>query len=128
VTPILAVLIVALAGHRVARAIAHDDISEPFRTWVSGKAYRWPDRDPWPDGARDEQDAVLAGWAPPGEAVRRSRVWSWVYGLVSCPHCCGFWISIGLWALWVNVGDLRVWVMGVAVAGAQSVLTAKGTQ
>lgn len=127
-TPILAILIVALAGHRLARALTIDDISVPFRAWVLEHAYPPRLRNPWPEGARTREDAMLAGWKPDPTPALRNRPWGWAYGLVSCPHCAGFHISVLLWIGWANWDDARAVITAIAVAGAQSILSARGMQ
>lgn len=125
---ILAVLIVALAAHRLARGVAVDSITDRPRDWLYAKAYTQPVAQPFPPGARDEHDAELEGWEPPPPARVKSRAWSWLYGLTSCPHCCGWWLSLGLWIAWTNWDDSHAVIAAVAVAGAQSVISAKGME
>lgn len=97
-TALLRVLIVGLAAYRLARAVSVDTITDPARAWLYEAAYG-------PDGEAE------GGWG-----------WRWIYGLLSCGYCCGFWISLGLYALWVNAGGSRPFVAAVAVAGAASIL------
>lgn len=124
--PILAVLVCALAAHRVARGVAVDDITAPFRNWVGRRAWVIVAADPFPEGCRDVDDAILEGWRPPPEPMLRAGPIAWFYGLITCPHCVGFWISLGGYALWVNERGSHAWVAAVAVAGAQSIFAAKG--
>lgn len=125
---ILAVLIVALAAHRAARLIAVDDISDPLRDWLHDRAYSWAPLPPLPEGARDAMDAELAGvdMTHPGE-VLKSRLWGYLYNGLSCMHCVGVYLSVGLWALWVNVDGSHAIVAAAAVCGAQSALAARAT-
>lgn len=126
--PVLIVLICALAAHRVARAIALDGITDPARDWIYQRAFTTPVRDPFPAGTFDEDDARREGWLPPPPAARRSRPWAWLYGLVSCPHCVGFWLSLGAWWWWEHRVGSHPWIAAVAVAGAQSIFAAKGVE
>lgn len=125
---LLTILVVALAAHRLARAVAVDTISDRLRDVVYARAFTQPDPRPFPDGAKDEHDARLEGWEPAPPARVKSRVWSWMYGLVSCPHCCGWWLSLALWWAWAGYEWTRQWwITAAAVAGAQSIMSAKGS-
>lgn len=125
---LIVVVVVALCAHRLARAVALDGITDPARDWVYRRAFTQPEAKPWPTGAQDESDARLEGWEPAPPALRKSQGWAWVYGLVSCPHCVGFWLSLASYAVWVHADSARPYVVAVAVAGAQSVLAAKGVE
>lgn len=131
VEALVAVVIVALAAHRIARAVAVDTISDRVRGFVYERAFRVPqleevERVDWDDVAR----GVVA---PPEERIApavqtKSVVWAYIYGLLSCPHCAGFWLSLAGWVLFAGWHPGRVWfVEMVAVAGAQSIMSAKGT-
>lgn len=120
---LLGVIVVALAAHRLARLVAVDDLTLRPRAWVSIRAYAWPDvpHDSWEDiEAGIVEERTAAG------PIKRSQFWGWVDGLVTCPHCCGFWFAVSGWWLWWNHPDARVWVAAVGVAGLQSVVSAKG--
>lgn len=43
------------------------------------------------------------------------RVWAssrpFVYELVTCPWCIGFWISLATVGVWWTVGDRAVWLL-----------------
>ena len=43
------------------------------------------------------------------------RVWAsdkpFVYELVTCPWCIGFWISLGCVAVWWTTSDRAVWLL-----------------
>lgn len=129
---LLGIVVVALAAHRAARALSTDTISDRLRAYLYDRAYLPPDLlieegwRPWneDDVAAGVVEPVVERVAPPAQT--RSRPWAYLFGGLSCPHCCGFWISIALWGLWVNVEDLRVWIAAGAVAGLQSVLAARG--
>jgi hypothetical protein len=133
---VLGIVVAALAAHRAARAISTDTITDRARGYVYERAFKVPALlEPEPiDRLRllREHDEAEAGLIPhPEERIApdvqtTSAAWAYVYGFLTCPHCCGFWISIALWALWCNVDDLRVWIAAGAVAGLQSVISAKG--
>lgn len=126
---LVTVVIVALCAHRLARVVAVDSITDPARDWIYARAFTQPQPEPWPPGATDEDDARLEGWVPAPPARRQSRPWAWVYGLVSCPHCAGWWLSLGLWWGWNGYeGSRQWWISAAAVAGLQSVISAKGME
>ncbi len=43
------------------------------------------------------------------------RVWAsdrpFLYELITCPWCIGFWISLGCVAAWWTAGDRAVWLL-----------------
>lgn len=43
------------------------------------------------------------------------RVWAsdkpLLYGLITCPYCIGFWISLVTVAVWWTAGDRTVWLL-----------------
>lgn len=129
---LLGVVLVALCAHRAARAITTDTITDRPRAWVYDHAFHHPALEPvgideWNARAEAEAGVIM----PPAERVAPeaqtiSKPWAYVYGLMSCPHCSGWWISLVLWWAWWNVDDLRVWIAAGAVAGLQSVVSAKG--
>lgn len=128
---LLGIIVCALAAHRAARGITTDTITDRPRAWLYDHAFRHPvlvDEGGMPWNPDEVEAGIIAPpeerVAPPAQTI--SRFWAYAYGLASCPHCCGFWISIALWALWWNVDDLRVWIAAGAVAGLQSVVSAKG--
>ncbi len=126
---LLGVVLVALAAHRAARAITTDTISDRPRAWVYDHAFAHPALLPVTPWNPDEVEAGVI--PPPEERVAPepqtvSKLWAYAYGLLSCPHCSGFWISILLWWGWSEVDDLRVWIAAGAAAGLQSVISAKG--
>ena len=101
------VLIVGLAAFRIARAIATDTVSLPFRRWLFAKAYAGI-----PPDQIETADPSMFQSAP---VVR------WLYKLLSCPFCIGFWISLALWAVLHEGRDPLV--TAFAVAGFQYLLT-----
>lgn len=106
----LRVLVIGFATYRIARALTQDSITDPFRDWVWSRAFvAVPD----PTGKE--------GYA----TRRRSRIWPWLYGLVSCPFCAGFWIALCLYWAWTEGAWQRTAVAAVAVAGVQAALTAR---
>lgn len=124
------VLVVGLAAHRAARALTTDTITDRFRSWVYRHAYTVAPFNPLPPGTTDEDEAKMVDpdWTPGGWETIRSKAWVWVYGLVSCPHCAGFWFSVGAYTLWVHQPDTQPYLIAVSVAGAQSVISAKGME
>jgi Protein of unknown function (DUF1360) len=99
-------LLAALAAHRAARAITADSISDGFRNRLELWAYTERRH---PDGS-----------------LRSNRGREWLNGLLTCPHCCGAWLSwIAVLWLWVFAGIGTWWSVPLAmwaVAGAQSFL------
>lgn len=85
------VVVIALAAARVARAISVDEISAPLR-------------------ARLEQAASQDG-------RRAARV---LADLVRCPVCTGWWVSLGVSALWPGTYRFR---RALSVAGVQVLIT-----
>lgn len=130
---LVAVVVVALAAHRAARAITTDTITDRPRAWVYEHAFSHPKLlDVGGMGWLDSDEAEAGIIPHPDERVAPepqtiSKGWAYLYGLLSCPHCSGFWVSIGLWWAWREVDDLRVWIAAGAVAGLQSIFSAKGT-
>lgn len=61
-------LIVALAAYRMTRLVTLDKITGPIRIWVAG--------------------------VPEGEEIR-SWPRRWLFALLGCSWCAGFWISGG---------------------------------
>lgn len=104
----LAFLILCLAAYRATRFVvwdsligAHPDTGTPF-----AKAL-----DTW-------------AWKPDGSD--RSWVRGKVGGLLSCPFCAGFWISLLIACLWLRLWPWELgvegWLVALAVAGGQSLL------
>lgn len=94
---IVLALLPALAGYRLARALAVDDVGSPIRVYVYGKASS-TQRKPW-----------IVAWK-----------------LVTCPWCCGFWISafiaVALCLAVGNPGWVETITIACAAGGAQSIL------
>lgn len=104
---LLWVLIAGLAAFRIARAIATDTISLPFRRWLFDKAYA---------GVPPDQIETA-----PASAFQSAPVVRWLYKLLSCPYCIGFWVSLAIWAV-VGFGRDPI-ITAFAVAGVQYLLT-----
>lgn len=106
---LVGVVVAALAGFRLARAVALDTISRTPREWIWRRAF------------------LVTGWAGPDEAAWTptvlSRPWAWVYGLVSCPFCVGFWLTLGLYGLWTEASWARWPLLALAATGVQAALT-----
>jgi Protein of unknown function (DUF1360) len=87
------ILVTALIGHRAARAVAMDDIGEPIRRW-----------------SRD----YSAG--DPQSRHRRMLV-----GLFKCPHCIGFWQTMGIGLIVISPQrKMRKLALIAAATGLQS--------
>lgn len=111
---VVAILVCGLAGYRLARAVAVDDISAPLREWLHDQAY-----EVGPDPAYPSAAPFI-----PSVMTDTRRPWSWLYGLADCPFCAGFWITLALYAFWVNVtGWPRAVVAALAATGVQAWLT-----
>ena len=106
----LRVLVIGLATYRIARALTRDSITEPFRHVLWSRAFV-----ALPDPTSEDGYAVN----------RRSRIFAWLYGLMSCPYCAGFWIALGLYWAWTEGAWQRTAIAAVAVAGVQAALTAR---
>ena len=81
-TPFLFVLAVA-ATLGAAFAISEEDISAPFRDWVKSKGWSW---------LLDGPELITpAGgqWIP----NPRARAWRFLWELLDCPRCSGFWCA-----------------------------------
>jgi hypothetical protein len=113
---VLAYALVVFAAYRMARAIAVDDISLPFRDRLY--AFAWSDE----EGEIEERESgpvlipkARAGWR------------TWIWSLFTCPLCIGFWISAGLYCAWRywDTEAVRVVIAIFAVAGAQCFLATR---
>lgn len=133
-----AIVIVALAAYRLAAVIALDTISEPFRVWVYEQGHNaLPEfvlEDVAEEAPGEISASVLDAYRPQtfevqGVLEERKRGvyasgWHWLYGLISCPFCCGWWLSLAGW--WAYTGQFlssRQWaVQAIAVAGVQAAI------
>lgn len=104
------VVVLALASYRLARIVARDTITEPFRA----RLYEWSWIDP--DGGR-------------GDPVpRKGQLRCYVNELLTCMLCLGLWVSVGVFAVYdATIGyshGTAGWLLGAgAVAGAQALLS-----
>jgi hypothetical protein len=95
-------VLVGLVAYRLARAIAVDSISEPARTWTY-----------W----RGHSDTV------PEPGVTH-RGWAWLYGLISCPFCCSWWIALAVYLAWLGEWNATALIGATAAAGIAAIVTA----
>lgn len=99
---LIAVVVAALAGYRLARLVAVDSITESLRVRLSEWAYRTPEP---PE-------------EPPGKLTRGMRGRRYIYELLSCVHCVGVWITIPLsLVLSCQLIDAS-WIVHLAIAVA----------
>lgn len=90
-TAVLLLLISVFAARRVTRLVVDDEITQPFRSWVT-RTFRQPEFD---ESGRNQ---IRAG--------------SKITFLVHCPWCIGLWLSIAL-AVLVWFGGLNALMPGV---------------
>lgn len=69
--------LLALAAWRIFHLIAHDDILNGPRRYVTGLPSGWKEGDRVPSGYRER----LADF-------------------ISCPYCLGFWSALAWWGAW----------------------------
>lgn len=74
------VLIAGLAGARLTRAWLHETIGKPLRKPIED----WSAKTEHPDGEWVILDPPILS------ATKR-----YVHELVGCPHCMGFWLTLG---------------------------------
>jgi hypothetical protein len=105
----LVYVVLAFAAYRMARAVALDDITLPFRERLY--AFAWDD---------EEAEVVDGNYVPKARAPWRTWLWS----LFTCPLCIGFWISCALYACWrwLDYEAVHVIIVMFAIAGAQCFL------
>jgi hypothetical protein len=119
----LAAVLLALAAFRITRLVGWDDLTIPIRRWICGmgdpehhaladmvNTLEQEGIDPWTRDGQDEASAYLARQltAQHGEQFDGLR-WRpdvgharfYVSKLIHCPWCAGFWISLGVWAVWL---------------------------
>lgn len=104
-------VVLALATYRVTRLIVKDTITEPLRRQLI---------------RLEIASAGEPDWQ--GTPTREPRLWLLILGklayMLTCPFCCGFWISLGfvwLYAYWPTQTDTAALVL--AIAAVQCVLT-----
>lgn len=107
--PSLAVVVVlAFATFRLARLVAIDSLTLPFRERIYD--FAWTGE--FPDGSARPEPVARAPWR------------TYVYELVTCPHCIGVWWAIAVYCAWRWGGDVALGIIAViAIAGAQSALS-----
>lgn len=100
-------VIAGLAGYRLTRAVTTDTITEPLRRG-------------------------LAAWAYPQEELEgggksRHVVRQWLFNLLTCPLCLGFWITLSVALAFQAAihwpGSLEALVVALAACGAQALAT-----
>lgn len=95
---LIVIFIVALIGFRASRAIAMDDVGRPIRDWTVKFRGRKP----------------------------RSRPRTWLVGLMQCPHCIGFWLTLAIGlvvsAIMLDVDWIIDLIIAAAATGAQSLM------
>lgn len=81
-------LVVAFAGYRMGRAVAQDEITEPFRKML----YRWTYEVSPAVVDREFEESEENEDNKPPTRPRPER--EYVYTLFTCPLCIGFWITL----------------------------------
>lgn len=98
---LIVLLLASLIGFRLGRAVAMDDVGRPLRDWTV---------------------RVKAG-------KPRSRPRRWLVGLFKCPHCIGFWFTLGasfiVSAVMLDVDWPVDIIIALAASGAQSLFTTR---
>jgi len=113
-------LVVAFAGYRMGRAVAQDEITEPFRKMLYRWTYEVPERVVEREFEESKENPE-ANNKPPTKPRPERR---YIYDLFTCPLCIGFWITlvIGLIAS-ANLTDAS-WIqhllLAVAATGVQA--------
>lgn len=108
-------LLAVLATLGGAFAIAHEEISKPFREYLEGRGWTWrPDGEDFvsPDGGV---------WIPLDTPA--SAVWRWFSKLFGCVYCTGFYCAF--FATLVVAGHPTTWLWFLtwwAVWGAHMVV------
>lgn len=102
------VILLALAAWRVYHLVAFDDILDRPRRYVTRLNRSW----------RQEGDAT-------GENYRAGLA-----GFLTCGFCAGWWISVGVWAVWLVFPTETVFVavplaLNAVLIGAQRVLSSE---
>jgi len=85
-------LVVAFAGYRMGRAVAQDEITEPFRKLL----YRWTYEVPELVVEREFEEAKEDPDAHQKPPTRPKTGRRYVYTLFTCPLCIGFWITLAI--------------------------------
>lgn len=101
---IVELIVLILAGHRIARIIGWDSITKPWREKLLG----------WTDDGKKIGHAGGTGRPVPGKLAT----------LAHCPWCLGFWISIILWVCFKQWHDATLLVASpLAISSAIGVYT-----
>jgi hypothetical protein len=99
-------VLLALAAWRVFHLLAHDDILNPIRRYVTGLPPGWDEGDRIPPGYREKTADFL-----------------------SCPFCLGFWIALAWWGAWELWDETLIvatpWAISAGVIGAHKFLSAE---
>ena len=106
---LLAVVLCALAGYRISRFIAQDTLTDNARTRIYEKSFS------------------------PELVHPTNKGWAFIYGLVSCPHCVGVWITGLVFLVYALAVDLHisVWAQLIgagAAMGIQSYMASKAVE
>lgn len=101
-------VLLALAAWRTFHLVAHDDILDTPRRRLLRLAKTW----------KQEGDATGPGYR---------EKWA---AFITCPYCCGFWLSLGIYLLWIwfPTETLAVCVplaLNAGVIGAQRILSSE---
>ena len=101
-------LLLALAAWRVFHLLAHDDILDRPRRYVTRLSPSW----------KREGDAT-------GEQYREK-----LGNFLTCPFCLGFWVALAWWAAWLVFPTEALFVavpfvLSAGVVGAQRVLSSE---
>lgn len=108
----LSLAILILAAYRITRFFVFDSLMG-FNLASGSSAATW-----------------LDGWAYDEEGEDRSFLRGKVGDLLACPFCLGFWISAGLWLLWLAGpatydSPAVAFVEIFAIAGGQALLSSR---
>lgn len=111
----LTVVVVALAAYRLTRVVVEDTISASFRAWLWRHAYEPAGFDTRLEREVSYRRHGRVGW-----------VWEKAFQLATCPHCTGFWLSIGAFAAWLHgPAWVRTGLLALAVSGIQSFISSR---
>lgn len=75
-------IIAGLAGTRLVRAWRYEEVGEKPREAIMA----WLDRPVWQQIAPGHPDEIN---------IRRTAAKEWFAELLDCPHCFGFWLTVG---------------------------------
>lgn len=111
---IIKLIIFALAAYRFARFIAHDDLLDEPRRWMTDRTFIY------------STDQMIAGYQPIGPDNWFGKVASFaryklVY-LLTCALCLGFWVALAIYHLSGVSAFVDALIFILAVAGLQTFL------